>query len=130
MGGRGASSGVSNKGKKYGTEYKTLLKESNIKFVTKNSSNSEVLMETMTKGRVYATVNNKNELSSIIYFDNSNKRKKQIDLLKKHRELKPHTHHGYLHNEKDSPKGASKLTDKEIKMVAKINKLWYNKYSK
>ena len=33
MGGRGASSGMSVKGKPYGSEFKTIIKESNIKFV-------------------------------------------------------------------------------------------------
>ena len=33
MGGRGASSGISDKGKKYGTEYKSLLSRGRIKFV-------------------------------------------------------------------------------------------------
>jgi len=33
FGGRGASSGLSDKGKKYGSEYKTLYQTGNIKFV-------------------------------------------------------------------------------------------------
>ena len=71
MGGRGASSGVSNKGHKYGTEYRTLLKSGNIKFVKSNESGStKTPMETMTKGRVYVTVNNKNELTAITYYNN------------------------------------------------------------
>lgn len=36
MGGRGASSGRSKKGKLYGTEYKTVHEVGNIKFVTQN----------------------------------------------------------------------------------------------
>lgn len=126
MGGRGASSGISDKGHKYGTDYKTIIKSSNIKFVKKTSNQSETLMETMTKGRVYAYVNNKNELASVIYFDKNNKRNKQIDLTHKHKKEIPHTHHGYIHNEKDSKKGASKLTPEERKMVDKIKKIWYN----
>lgn len=126
MGGRGASSGISNKGHKYGADYKTIIKSSNIKFVKKTSNQSETLMETMTKGRVYVYVNNKNELASVIYFDKNNKRNKQIDLTHKHKNEMPHTHHGYIHNEKDSKKGASKLTPEERKMVDKIKKIWYN----
>ena len=34
FGGRGASSGISEKGNAYGTQYKTLLEYENIKFVT------------------------------------------------------------------------------------------------
>lgn len=131
MGGRGASSGVSNKGHKYGTEYRTLLKSGNIKFVKSNESGStKTPMETMTKGRVYVTVNNKNELTAITYYNNNGKRNRQIDLQKAHKGIKPHTHHGYEHNENDSKKGASKLTTEEIKMVDRITKIWYNNKSK
>lgn len=130
MGGRGASSGISDKGHKYDTDYKTVLKVGNIKFVRKISDKSEIIMETMTKGRVYATLNAKNEISSIIYFDKNNKRRKQIDLKHGHRGLIPHTHHGYIHNENDSKKGASKLTNEEKNMVYRIQKLWYNKVNK
>ncbi|MBR0315971.1 MAG: hypothetical protein IJQ99_03820 [Synergistaceae bacterium] len=38
MGSRGASSGISIKGKIYGTEYTTLLQHDNIKFVRYNQS--------------------------------------------------------------------------------------------
>lgn len=41
MGGRGSSSGISASGKKYGTQYKTLLKDGNIKFVSKFNRDSE-----------------------------------------------------------------------------------------
>lgn len=51
MGGRGSSSGVSVKGKAYGTEYTTLHEEGNIKFVRYNDSkSSKTPMETMTNG--------------------------------------------------------------------------------
>jgi len=126
MGGRGSSSGISYKGHKYGTDYKTLLKDGNIKFVRKTSNNSETLMETMTNNRVYAQINNRNNVSSIIYFDKNNKRSKQIDLLHKHNGISPHVHHGYWHNENDSSKGASNLTSKEKKLVDRILKKWYN----
>lgn len=131
MGGDGASSGISKKGHKYGTEYKTLLKKGNIKFVKyKLSKSAKSPMETMTKGRVYVTVNNKGELSSITYYDNRGKRTKQIDLLKEHKGIKPHVHHGYKHNERDSKKGASNLTTKEKNLVDRIETLWYNKNRK
>ena len=45
---------MSDKDKKYGTEYKTVHKVGNIKFVTQNEQGSQKTpMETMTKGRVY-----------------------------------------------------------------------------
>lgn len=62
MGGRGASSGVSDKGRVYGSEYTTLYKSGNIKFIKYNDTkSSKVPLETMTKGRVYAVINEKNE---------------------------------------------------------------------
>ena len=128
MGGRGASSGISDKGKVYGTEYTTLYQSGNIKFVRYNDSKAaKAPMETMTKGRVYVTVDNKNDLKSITYFDKENKRNKQIDLDKPHNGLSPHAHHGYIHNENDSKKGAAKLTTKEKKMVDRVKKTWYNR---
>lgn len=131
MGGRGASSGISNKGHKYGTEYKTVLQDGNIKFVKyKESKSTKTPMETMTKGRVYVIVNNKDEISAITYYDNNGKRSRQIDLQKAHKGIKPHTHHGYDHNENDSKKGASKLSTEERKMVDRVTKIWYNYKSK
>lgn len=126
MGGRGASSGISNNGHIYGTDYKTIIKSGNIKFVRKNSNQSETIMETMTKGRIYVKVSDKGKLMSVTYFDKDNKRNKQIDLAHKHKKEIPHTHHGYIHNENDTEKGASKLTTKEKRMVDRVNKIWYN----
>ncbi len=78
MGGRGASSGISVKGKVYGTEYTTLHAEEDIKFVKYNESKaSKTPQETMTNNRVYVTINNKNEISAITYYDKENKRRKQ-----------------------------------------------------
>ena len=128
MGGRGASSGISIKGNKYGTQYKTILQSGNIKFVKANSKNSESLLETITKGRIYALVDDKNNIKSIIYFDSENKRNKRIDLDHFHKKMKPHVQRGYYGNEYDlnNKKGASKLTIKEKKMVENIYKLCYN----
>ena len=125
MGGRGSSSGVSVKGNEYGSQYHTLLQSGNIKFVEKNTRNSETLMETMTKGRVYVTVGG-DDLLSVTYFNTANKRTKTIDLEHEHKGMKPHTHHGYFHAENDSRKGASWLTPEEKRMVARIEKIWYN----
>lgn len=129
MGGRGASSGMSDKKKIYGTEYKTVHKVGNIKFVTQNERGSQKTpMETMTKGRVYVLIDkNKNAPKSIVYFDAKNKRNKQIDLDHVHKGMKPHAHHGYNHAEHEkSKKGATNLTPKERKFVEKVKKEWYN----
>lgn len=127
MGGRGSSSGISDSGKLYGTEYHTLMQSGNIKFVRRKNNSAAAPMETMTKGRVYVTVNADNQLRNVSYYDANNKRIKTIDLSHAHNGMKPHTHHGYDHNENDSKKGAAKLTPKEKKMVARVEKLWYNK---
>lgn len=139
MGGRGASSGMSHYERKdgtvvenpYGSQYHAVLQSGNIKFVTKNTRDSETLMETMTRGRVYAHVEG-DELKSIVYFDNANKRTKQIDLGHPHRPGfdGEHTHHGYFHNENDSAKGAANLTSEERKMVERVRSLWENRGGK
>lgn len=127
MGGRGSSGGVSASGKPYGSEFKTLVKESNIKFVKANNGLATAPMETMTRGRVYVTVNEANQLKFISYYDTANKRTKQIDLDKPHKGISPHTHHGYNHSENDSAKGYANLTAEEKRLVDKINRIWHNR---
>lgn len=105
FGGRGASSGLSDKGKKYGSEYKTLYQTGNIKFVSYNNGSATAPMETMTDGRVYAVVNTKNEIKSISYYDKNKKRYKQIDtghLAQCEREKRLICIHikGYIHDRK------------------------------
>lgn len=130
MGGRGASSGFSTSGKPYGTEYKTLLQSGNIKFVQRTDNSANAPLETMTKRRVYVTVNNAGVPKYISYYDGENKRTKTIDLDKPHRGMLPHVHHGYNHNENDGPKGATSLNVKERRMVEKILEIWHNNQSK
>lgn len=129
MGGRGARFGISEKGNKYGSQYHTLLKSGNIKFVEKNSRDSESLMETRTKGRVYVQVGG-NDLISIKYFDKNNKRIKEINLDHSHNGIKPHTHHGYFHNENDSKRGASNPTKEEKAMIERVVRIWQNRKHK
>lgn len=50
MGGRDSSSGISDKGKKYGTEYRTVAQFGEIKVIHMNGNTSiKAPMETMTK---------------------------------------------------------------------------------
>jgi len=56
MGGRGSSSGISDKGHKYGSQYHKVWEFENIKYVQRNPDAKEALMETRTPGRIYATV--------------------------------------------------------------------------
>ena len=130
MGGRGSSSGISDKGKPYGTEYTTLYQSGNIKFVKVNNGSATPPMETMTEGRIYVNVSGDNNLKSITYYDKNNKRFKQLDLDHAHKvkgeREQPHKHKGYLHNEK----GDYSVSPKERKMVDRVIKTWYNKIDK
>lgn len=130
MGGRGASSGISNKGKIYGTEYTTLYETENIKFVKYNNGSTTAPMETMTKNRVYATLDYKNEVKHISYYDKQNKRYKQIDIDHYHDvngiKEKPHTHKGYIHDEH----GTVKPSMSEKKMIEKVIKIWQDRNKK
>lgn len=131
FGGRGASSGISDKGKPYGSEYTTLYKSGNIKFVRYNDGSATAPMETMTKGRVYAVVNAKNEIKSISLYDKNNKRYKQIDITgNEHiidgKKTLPHTHFGYFHDEN----GTRNVTAEENALIDKVKQLWYAKNSK
>lgn len=125
MGGRGSSSGISVKGKPYGSEYTTVLQSGNIKFVRTNSGSATPPLETMTKGRIYVTLNYDNKPKFITYYNKKNKHFKQIDLDKAHIingiPTLPHTHKGYYHNEK----GDFVPSGKENKMVDKVLKTWY-----
>ncbi len=128
MGGRGSSSGMSNSRRIYGTEYRTLMQSGNIKFISVNEGSNNAPMETMTKGRVYVTIDtNTNQPKYITYYDKNNKRSKQIDLRHYHNVNgmleKPHVHKGYEHNER----GDYKPSIKESKMIDRVLKIWYNK---
>ncbi len=129
MGGRGSSGGKSAKGKDCGTEYTTLYKAGNIKYVKYKNGSATAPLETMSKGRVYALVNDKNEVKSISYYDKHQKRYKQIDLDHPHKIdgkwIQPHTHYGYMHDEK----GSKQLTSSQKKMVDRIVTTWYNRLS-
>ena len=135
MGGRGASSGMSryidkdgkDKGNPYGSQYKSLYESGSIKFVTKKSRQSEPLLETMTKGRVYARVEGKDNnlyVKSIVYFDKNNKRNKQIELDHSHKGKQPHVHRGYFHNERNRGLESFNLSSKEQKILDRVLNTW------
>ncbi len=84
MGGRGSSGGVSIKNKKYGSEYKSLLTYGNIKFVVTKAGNTTAPLETMTRNRIYVTLDISGNPKYITYYDRENKRSKQIDMDKPH----------------------------------------------
>ena len=126
MGGRGSASGMSDKGEKYGTEYTTLYQSGNLKFVRYNSGSATSPMETMTKGRIYVTVNAKDIIKSITYYDKNQKRYKQIDIGHPHKvkekSIDPHAHKGYEHAEK----GTFDISPREAKMIERVKKTWYH----
>lgn len=132
MGGRGASSGVSVKGKAYGSEYTTLLKDGNIKFVRYNdSAAAKTPMETVTRNRVYVTVNAEGELKAVTRYDKSGKRYKQIDLSgQAHRidgeRILPHSHIGYVHDEH----GTYRPNAKDRELIDKVIKIWNNRHNR
>lgn len=136
VGGRGSSSGISDKHHKYGSQFHAIidtngnpLVSGNIKFVESNSRHGESLQETMTRGRVYALVGG-NDLIKIVYFDNKNKHVKEINFGHVHAGMDPHVHHGYYHNEDDGPKKATGLSPKEKKMEDRVKKVWYDYLSR
>lgn len=127
MGGRGSASGMSDKGKLYGTEYETLYQAGNIKYVRYKDGSTTAPMETMTKNRIYATIDYKGDVKHISFYDKENKRYKQIDLDHYHRvdgkKEKPHTHYGYWHDENGTTK--PEVNDRSI--VDKVNRIWQNR---
>lgn len=130
MGGRGSSRGMSDKGKKYGTEYETLYQSGNIKYVKYNGKATTAPMETMTNGRIYATVDGNNVVKHITYYNKQEKRVKQIDLTHSHyingKAEQPHTYKGYFHNEK----GDYIPSPKELKMIDIVQKTWHYRNNK
>lgn len=123
MGGRGASSGISSKGKPYGSQYETVLEHENIKFVTNIGKNYEPLMETMTDGRVYVQVGG-NDVLRIVQMDKDNRRNKVIEFDKKKKQW--HVHHGYIHAE-NSEKLHDPLSKADEKLLDKVNRIWHNR---
>lgn len=125
MGGRGASSGISDKGKKYGTEYKAVAQFGEIKVVRVNGKGSITApMETIARGRIYATIDKKGDIKHITFYDTHGERKKQIDIKgRPHNGIMPHAHLGYEHNEI----GDRQLTDKEKSYVNDLLKKWESK---
>lgn len=123
MGGRGASSGMADSGKPYGSEFHSVWEIGNIKFVKSNVGSAKAPMETMTKNRIYATVNGQNRVKSITFYDDSGKRVKQIDIIGKSHYINgepvlPHTHAGYVHDEN----GTIRPTKQEEALIAFILK--------
>lgn len=126
MGGRGAASGMSadrhgNRKNIYGSQYRTVLQDDNIKFVTKNDRGSETLMETMTPGRIYVETGG-NDILRIIFFGEDNRRNHVIERNKRTGEW--HAHNGYHHSEYSESRH-DPLNDDDKIVLAKVKSLWY-----
>ncbi len=124
MGGRGAASGISDKGKKYGTEFETVAQFGNVKVIKVKQGAVTAPMETMTPGRVYAVLDNDNDIKHIVSYDVNGERNAQIDLKgPSHNGLKVHVHVGYEHDEH----GTRAPNAKEQKIIDRILTSWEKK---
>ena len=101
LGGRGSASGISDKGRKYGTEYRTL----------------------------FQSINNKNEPKYITMYRNNGKRLAQIDIsgpahTQDGRKFEtPHIHVGYEHQ----GSYVRNLNFGEKRLLSRTKNIWYNK---
>lgn len=123
MGGRGASSGISDKGNKYGSQYRTLFQYDNIKFVTNIGKNYEPLMETMTKGRTYVQIGGE-DIIRIVLTGENNRRNKVIEFDNRNKQW--HVHQGYLHSE-NSEKLHDSLSASDEELLEKVKRIWHNR---
>lgn len=131
MGGRGAASGISDKGRKYGTEYHSVLKKDNIKFVKYNFGSTTSPLETMSadKKRIYATVNNQEKVKFITGYTQNGKLAWQIDVsgkghYKNGKKIEtPHIHIGTNHVDAK----VYSLNKRQRKIMHKVLFAWYNR---
>lgn len=124
MGGRGASSGISDAGMKYGEEFKSIFRVDNIKFVqSRLFKNVKVPLETMSafRNRVYVTVNSDGP-KSILFYNKSGKLKRQIDLTHRHMGEMPHVHEGDVTNH--HKKFRIPLTKSDYYYIKKVQRIW------
>lgn len=78
----------------YGSEYKTLLVDGNIKFVTTSNLTDAVRTPDATRApnRVYVTITRKGKVQAITTYDSQGRKDAQIDIWHSHDGLKPHAH--------------------------------------
>lgn len=124
MGGRGSRSGISKY--KYGENYNLLFQYNNIKFVSDNKKTSTSSpIESMTKHRVYVSVDKNNDLRTVSFMDKEGNRFKRIDLKGNahfqsgEKIATPHVQFG-----KEKAYFTRKLNKKEKRLIYKINKVW------
>lgn len=99
----------------YDDEYHQIFTSGNIKFIAMNNKDASITAPqgTMTRGRVYVTVDEKKGTTAYItYYDNDLKTYKSIDRLTPHSGVLPHVHHGLDHRKNDQPKGYSNFNER------------------
>lgn len=127
MGGRGAASGTSAKGFEYGTEFKSLLRVDNIKFVQYQLKNeARIPEETMSSGRnrVYVIVNQQNVLKSITFYNKEGILRRQIDLDHAHDKQSPHVHAVKISANR---REIVPLTKSDKAYIEKVRRIWNNR---
>ncbi|MDR0514643.1 MAG: hypothetical protein LBG81_05725 [Coriobacteriaceae bacterium] len=117
MGGRGAASYSSKL--PYGSEYREVHAFGNVKFLRKNDDSASPPMETRSSssGRVYATVNNRDRIKHVTYYDEKGKRKRQIDIEFKNERYDIHVHRGYERPERDKRWPLTKHEEKKLERI-------------
>lgn len=119
--GRCAASSVSNNGKPYGSEYRTLFQVDNIKFVERRDSKPvKAPIETMAKDRIYATIEPKSGQINSISIMETGKVRSQID-YRDHGPFHEHVHDWDYSGDKPRRSDARTLTDVERRLFDKIN---------
>ena len=133
MGGRGARSELYDimHDQPYGTEYTCIAKYGRYKILRfRDGKQSKAPMETRTRGRVYAVIDEKGDIVCIVFYDKKNKRVRQIDLRHSHRidgvPIRPHVHVGYINDEH----GTRRPTPEEHKLMTQILTYWEKKRDK
>ena len=107
---------------KYGKEYDVYAQDGNVKYIKPNIGEFKTPKETISKNRVYAVLDDQNDVKSIVFFDRYGEREKQIDVKgKPHNGKLPHVHIGYEHNEIGD---RGNLTEKEASIVLRILNTW------
>jgi hypothetical protein len=121
MGGRGAASGVSNSGRRYGTEYRTIVELDSIKVARRNSDPPVLPQETMSsaRGRVYAVGNRSGGLKAIGLYARDGRLRRQIDVDHTHSGQSPHIHEGYGHSQRHV-----RMTKSDWAYYRKVMRLW------
>lgn len=126
MGGNTASSGIDPYAGRggvpttYGSEFKTLMIDGNVKFITVRNPNESVRTpsETRSPGRVYVTITDKGKVQSVTTYDQTGKKATQIDIWHPHGGLQPHVH------DRDNHTTARPLTQHEELLLKYALKKW------